>query len=88
MVGSPAAWRLGGLGVTVSSLLGGAWCALGVLLGCSWVVLVFLGGLGVSWGALGVLLGCLRVLLGAIIENLYGEEGALGWFWVPKRENH
>ena len=64
-LGGLEAWlvtrRLGGLWVTVSSLFGGAWCALGVPLGCSWVVLVLLGGLGVlymahraSWGFLGL----------------------------------
>ena len=87
MVGSPAAWRLGGLGVTVSSLLGGAWCALGLLLGCSWVVLVFLGGLGVllgcSWGALGVF----RRSLGMVLSPL-PPTGGLGMTSRDCRSTH
>ena len=36
-----------------------------------------------SWGPLG---GCSGAL-GIIFENLYGEQGALGWSWVLKRQN-
>jgi hypothetical protein len=95
------AWSCGALGICLgcswSALtmlrgsLGRILEPLGVLLGCLLLLLGCScdasGSLGASWDALGVPLGVLKVLLGAIIENLYGEEGALKCSWVPKREN-